>query len=314
MHLPQTLHDDSHHRLTLFAAPGGSRRAVICFEAGRDIMDGFVPTACPGFAVRAGIDAIMVQSARRDWFLSKGSDHLAKALSAATAAYDEVTATGFSMGGYGALLYSRAARVSRALLVSPQYSIDPRIAPYDPDRHDKFRRIGQDMPRPEEWGDTDLRGVLIYDPSISADREHAARITHVFPRLRLLALPYGGHPATSVLGEKGQVGKVSIMLVEGRLRLKEIRRRHRMARRESPRYHLHLARAAVARHPDRARQELLALAQNGSDHVRFEAGLALLPLDRAPAMTALNNLFDGLPDIPASWARRLQAALDDGTF
>ncbi|SMO58154.1 hypothetical protein [Paracoccus laeviglucosivorans] len=303
------LHEDGNHRVTLFAAPGGSDRAVVCFEAGRDVMNGYEPTTCPRFAERLGIDALTVQTARRDWFLSDTSDALAAALDAATVGYADVCATGFSMGGYGALLYSRAAHLRRVLAVSPQYSIDPAIAPYDPGRHEKFARIGRDMPLPEARGDTALRGVVIYDPTIPADRAHVQRIRAAFPHLKAVALPHGGHPATGVVAEAGGIGTISTMLVQRRLDAGRIRRMHRAARHASPRYRLSLASAAAAHHAPRAVVILQELARDAVPKLRLEACLALLTLDPDAGTAALSRLLDDVPDAPPSWAKRIARAV-----
>ena len=307
----ERLHQDDRHRITRFRAASGlaSRRAVVCFEPGRDRMDGFEPTACPRFAARLGIDALTVQTARRDWFLSDRSEALEQALRAATAPYDEITATGFSMGGYGALLYSRAIRARRVLAVSPQYCIDLGVAPWDPARHGKFARIGQPMPRPEDRGDRDLRGVVLYDPTIRADACHAALIQAGFPRLVLVALPHGGHPASSAIGDAKSVGRLSAMLVEDRLAGPVIRQMHRAARRQSASYRLNLARAAAPRHPVQAMAALAQLALDAPPQIRFEAGMALLALDEDGGAVALARLLDDTPDPPPAWQRQLSRAL-----
>ncbi|WP_347267817.1 hypothetical protein [Paracoccus sp. (in: a-proteobacteria)] len=306
---PETLHEDAHHRITRFSAAGGSRRAVVGFEHGRDRMAGFAPPQPPGFARALGIDALVVQTARRDWFISPGSPALAGALAVASRGYAEVVATGFSMGGYAALLYSAACRASRLMLVSPQYSIDPDIAPFDPDRHGKFARIGLPMPRPETWGNTAVEGVLIHDPAIRADRAHAALIRAAFLRLTPVALPHGGHPATGVIGAVGGIGRIAQALVEDRLEAQAIRRAHREARRRAECYRLNLAAAALARHPDRALAELRNLARHGSPRNRFEAGLHLLAAGDLAAAGPLSQLLATGGAIPATWQRRIERAL-----
>jgi len=305
----ERLLDDPRHRVTLFRAPGGSGRAVFCFEPAREHMDGFDVTRCPRFAERLGIDALTVQTSRRDWFLSDASAALAAVLDAATAGYDEVTASGFSMGGYGALLYSRAARVRRILAVSPQYCIDPAIAPYDPGRHGKFSRIGRAMPRPEEWGDPGIRGVLVFDPAITADRLHAQNIAAAFPHLVGVALPHGGHPATGIIAEAGRIGAISTMLVEDRLDPSRIRRLHREARKTSQRYRLNLATAGIGRHGARAEAALRILAREAAPQLRLEACLTLLSHDAEAGGRALSRLLKEVPDAPPAWARRIEQAL-----
>ncbi|MFT4012957.1 MAG: hypothetical protein QM682_06035 [Paracoccus sp. (in: a-proteobacteria)] len=307
----ETLHQDARHRIALFRGAGDGRLAVVSFEHGRgEAMRGFAPPSCPRFAQRLGIDALVVQTARRDWFLSPKSAMLAQALTRATASYAEVTATGFSMGGYAALLYSAACRARRVMAVSPQYSIDPAVAPFDPARHGKFARIGQPMPTPESRGDTGIGGLLIYDPSITADRAHAALIHAGFPGLTAVALPHGGHPATSLVGEAGGVGRLAEMVVRDRIDVPAIRHMHRAARRGSASYRLRLAEAALPRHPERAARELHALAAQGPARLGVEAALLLLEQGDDSAETRLHALLETAPQIPPGLLRRLQRALD----
>ncbi|WP_278877423.1 hypothetical protein [Paracoccus yeei] len=303
------LHGDAHHRVTLFPGPAGSRRAVVCFEPGRERMAGFEPAAAPHFAARLGLDALVVQTARRDWFLSPASPALAAALRRATANYAEVCLSGFSMGGYGALLYSAACHGVRAMVVSPQYCIDPAVAPWDPGRHDKFRRIGQPMPLPQSQGDPRLGGIVLYDPAIPEDRQHARHVLKAFPAMTGVALPHGGHPASGVLGEAGRVGRIAEMVIADRIDGAALRDLHRRARRNSARYRLNLALAGAARHGAHALPVLAELARTAAPRLRLEAGLALLPLDREQGIAALLQLLEDTPEAPRAWAGRIERAL-----
>lgn len=308
---PELLHQDERYRITLFRGSGDGRRLTVSFEHGRDApVDGFERTSCPNYAKRLGIDAMMVQTARRDWFISPRSPDLSAALRRITSNWPEVVATGFSMGGYAALLYSADCHARRVMAVSPQYCIDPAIAPYDPGRRHKFTAIGQPMPCPEAQGDRTISGLVLYDPMIRPDRLHAGMIARAFPNLALLALPYGGHPATGVIGAVGGIGKIAEMIVENRLDVARVRDLHRKSRQQAGSYRLNLARAALARHPDRAMAELQQLAQDGPAHIRFEAGLLLLRNGDEQAATLLLTLLEQMPDEPpALWLRRLDNAL-----
>ncbi|KRW95878.1 hypothetical protein [Paracoccus sp. MKU1] len=309
---PERLHQDDRHRITLFRGTGDGRRAVVGFEHGRDRMTGFEPAAAPRFAARLGIDALVVQTARRDWFVSDRSAALAEALQEATRDYAEVTATGFSMGGYAALLYSAACHASRVMAVSPQYCIDPAVAPFDPGRHGKFSRIGLPMPRPETLGNRGVRGALIYDPTIRADRAHVALIRTGFPHLTPIALPFGGHPATGVIGAAGGTGRIAGMVVQDRLDAALVRQMHRAARRKAELYRLNLAAAALPRHPARALCELRALASGASPRICLEAGLILLERGEDLAVALLSELLDSFEAVPPALARRLDRALKSG--
>lgn len=273
-------------------------------------MRGFVPPSCPRFAQRLGLDALVVQTARRDWFVSPRSTALAQALSRGTATHAEVTAIGFSMGGYAALLYSAACRARRVLAISPQYSIDPGVAPFDPGRHEKFARIGQPMPRPEERGDTGIGGLLLYDPGIAADRAHAALIRAAFPGLVATALPHGGHPATGPIGEAGGIGRLAEMVIADRIDPQRVRQMHRAARRASAAYRLRLAEAALRRHPLRAIPALRTLAAEAPPRLGFEAALLLLEQGCPEAEALLETILDAQPHIPTGLLRRLHKILD----
>ena len=306
----ERLHEDTRHRVTLFPGTGEGRRAVVSFEHGHDRrMCGFAPPSCPRFAQQLGIDALVVQTARRDWFVSPGSAALAQALQAATAGYAEVIAIGFSMGGYAALLYSAACHARRVLAVSPQYCIDPAVAPFDPGRQAKFAAIGMAMPLPESRGDTGIGGLLLYDPTIAADCGHAARIRAGFPHLTLVALPHGGHPATGVIASAGGVGQLARMVIADRIDPAAVRQVHRKARRSSPAYRLRLAGAGLARHPDRARQALHALARGTDPRIAFEAALLLLEQGDDAAHELMSAVLDTEPDLPPGLLRRLERAL-----
>ena len=306
----QTLHKDSRYRVTLFRGSGDGRRLVVSFEHGHNGMKGdFAPATCPRYAERMGIDALLVQAAWRDWYISDRSAALTKTLDRATRDHDEVICTGFSMGAYGALLYSATCHARRLMLISPQYSIDPELAPFDAKRHKKFAAIGLPMPRPETRGNTAASGLLLYDPAIGADRAHMELITRAFPHLAALALPYGGHPATGVIAATGGIGRLAEMVVGDRIDRQAIRQIHRQHRRQTDSYRLNLASAALARHPRHALPELLRLAGEAAPDLRFEAGILLLERDHPEAAALLDRLLDEVPEPPRAWGRRLSQAL-----
>lgn len=306
----ECLHEDNRYRVTLFRGSGDGRRLTVSFEHGHNGMRGAFSTPhYPAYAQRMGMDVVQVQATWRDWYVSPRSMALAETLGRATSGRAEVICTGFSMGGYGALLYSGVCHASRLMVVSPQYSIDPAVAPFDTKRHEKFARIGQPMPRPEERGNTAATGLLIYDPAIGADRAHMALISRAFPRLATLALPYGGHPATSVIATTGAIGRLATMVASDRIDRQAIRQIHRQHRARNDGYRLNLARAALARHPQRALPELLRLAAMAEPELRFEAGLLLLEYGHPEAAALLDALLEETPEPPRAWGRLLKQAL-----
>lgn len=311
---PRQIHADRRHRILHWPAPSGKtgQRLLVTFEHGRDGMRRFGPPVWPKLAARHDLDVMAVQTARRDWYVSHRSEALAEALSGLTGGYRDVVLTGFSMGAYAALLYSRAAHARRVMAVSPQYSIDPAVAPFDSGRHRKFRLIGRPMPLPQQMGDTEVGGMLIYDPAIAADRQHARLIASHFRKLSLCALPYGGHPATGVLNDAGAVGTVSGMVIEDAIDARAIRALHRKVRAQSRRYRLGLAVAASARHPARAIPALRQLAEDrrAEDEQRLEAAIRLIDLQAPGAFELLSQLLEDVPDPPRRWMGRITRAID----
>ena len=306
----RVLHEDERYRVTLFRGSGDGSRLAVSFEHGHNQMHGrFTPAHYPNYAARMGIDALSVQTAWRDWYVSDRSAALAETLERATCGYADVLCTGFSMGGYAALRYSAACHAKRVMVVSPQYSIDPEVAPFDTKRHKKFARLGHPMPRPEAHGDTTVTGLLLYDPVIGADRAHKDLIVRAFPRLTPLALPHGGHPATGVIAAAGAIGRMVEMVAADHIDPPAIRRLHRQHRSRSDNYRLSLASAALARHPGRALPELRRLAREATPDQRFEAGLLLLEHDHPEAEALLVTLLDEVPDAPRIWGRLLSRAL-----
>lgn len=309
----QEVYTNDRHRIMRFAPPPDSpgHRLLVSFEHGRNNMAGFEPPRCPNYATRLGMAVMVVQTARRDWYISPHTPALADALDRLTQPYADVTMTGFSMGGYAALLMSRAGRARRIMAVSPQFSIDPQIASFDPTRHEKFAKIGQSMPQPQEWGNPSVHGVLLYDPTIRADRSHAQLISQHFPNLSLIALPFGGHPATGAIADGGKVGKLSILAAEDQPDLQAIRNLHRLSRLKSGKYRLNLARAANRHHKDKAEQELVHIAS--SDRypaaVRVNAAIHLVEAQNPKAHILLALLIKQIPYMPNIWIRRIQRAV-----
>lgn len=313
--MTEEVHRDQRHRILRFPAPPDSlgKRLLVTFEHGRDDMAGFTPARCPAYATRLGMAVLAVQTARRDWYISPQTETLTDALRALTADHDEVFVTGFSMGGYAALAFSAACHATRVMAVSPQYSIDPKVAPFDQPRHAKFRRIRMPMPQPHEIGDTTVTGGLVYDPAISVDCAHAELALRHFPRLEAIRLPYGGHPATSALQDHGSVGSMSSSFADGSANAAAIRVMHRAARRKSLRYRLNLAIAASHRHGARAGEELVKLAQGAGIpvHLRLKAALRLTHMRHPRAENLLSRLLDDCPDAPPIWVERIHRALGE---
>jgi hypothetical protein len=180
-------------------------------------------------ALSAGLAHLHIQSRWNDWFLNHETAALEAALTAVRARFLTARALGFSMGGYGALRFSRALRLNQVLLVSPQVSLDPALVPEE-DRYPEaasFDPVAGDL---RHWARPDLRGVVTFDPFHRLDHLHARRILDLLPGLRPAKLPFGGHPGTAAIGHVGEFRAVQRLGLSSRLTPADVTDLHRRLR------------------------------------------------------------------------------------
>ncbi len=260
----ERLFDGKRLRLTHFGR--GNRRAVLTFDFLRKNREGFGEVGPSQSLRRWGWDQISLRSARNDWFINSETEAMEGALAAACARFETVAAIGFSMGGYGALRFARSAGARRVIAVSPQVSIHPRAVPWDKRYH---RNAAEFEPRLGALGprsDGNLEGMVIFDPFVPFDRRHVRRILELYPRLRPVALPFGGHPASGILRASGQAGLLMEMLArDGGPEVHDLRNAYREIRRGEPTYLIALARRALNRHTRVADWALSRLEEMDTD-------------------------------------------------
>ncbi|MDB6452641.1 alpha/beta fold hydrolase [Falsirhodobacter sp. 20TX0035] len=222
-------------------------RTLVTFDHRERGKADFPAYRCVNRALNHGMGHLSISTAANDWFLNPETEMLRAALRR-FATDRTVRAIGFSMGGYGAMLFAGDLRLERMVLVAPQYSIfpehwphDPRYAPYAVPLDARLDRI----PPAEGEGPA---GLVLYDPRLQPfDRKHAAGVCRHFPRLRPVALPFGGHPPLQNF-ERG-VGSARILgaLLTDRLTPALVRGFHREVRVTSERYQRRLSKYLAAR-------------------------------------------------------------------
>lgn len=105
--------------------------------------------------------------------------------------FDQVIFYGAGSCGYAACAYSVAAPGAKVLALSPQATLDPRVAEWD-DRFRRKRRISFT----DRYGyapdmlDAAERATIIYDPRVEMDAMHAALFTRA--NVDKLRMPYFG--------------------------------------------------------------------------------------------------------------------------
>ena len=197
---------------------------------------------------RRGWSHLRVQAARNDWFLNPDLLAALSAAAKAAARFARVTTYGFSMGGYAALRCATALGARRAVSISPQATPDPRRTPFET-RWPRARAAADTSL--DDLSGLDARGVetvAVYDPRVRADNRQLRVLRRRVARLHVLALPFGGHPATRVIREGGSLGSFTeLLLTAPRLERAEALAHHKRARRNSTAYRAALEAALAER-------------------------------------------------------------------
>ncbi len=201
-----------HLRATLFN--GDADQLLVTFSYREKDRRDFNPAHASTSAMARGFAQLCIATRRNDWFINDDTAALEAVLKALSPHYKTVHMMGFSMGGYGAFRFARAARANFALAVSPQFSIHPDVVPFD----GRFRADAQGFDAVlgdlVTYAKPGLQGVIVVDPFRDLDRINAQMITEVFPRIKLARLGFGGHPATGLLRRAGKSGVVQRMALE----------------------------------------------------------------------------------------------------
>lgn len=241
----QIVFDGDRLRATLFN--GDAQKVIVTFRQ-RITPDGAfdVPKPVQRF-VGQGYAHLHLQSRLNDWYVNPETEAFEENLSTVTAPYRRVVGTGFSMGGYAALRFSKALRLQHVILVSPQISIAPSLVQWDRRYRDCAAGFDPALGDVACRSRRGMKGVVLIDPFRPLDRRHSTLICQAFPRLEVCRLGCGGHPATRVVGESGGFGRVQAQLLNGQVDSDKIRQIHRNGRRGSPTYWRHLSENADKR-------------------------------------------------------------------
>ncbi|MES2815272.1 MAG: tetratricopeptide repeat protein [Pseudomonadota bacterium] len=205
-----------------------------------------------------GVSAIHVLGGGDDWYQYPEMTEAAAAIRTATSGAERVMTYGSSMGGYAALRFADALGANAVLALSPQYSLDPSVAPDE-------RRWQQDAER-IRWISafngplrSPARPVVVYDPK-GPDRWHGDRIGQDAP-VTAIRLPFTSHPVTTYLSEAGLLSQLVFDTLNGTIDGDAIEQQGRGRRRNSSVYLAELAQSQPASRPRTA----LALARRAVD-------------------------------------------------
>jgi tetratricopeptide (TPR) repeat protein len=197
------------------------------------------------FLRREGIDAIHVINRDNRWYQYREMDAALVAVASVTAAYPRVFTYGSSMGGYAALRFARAVGAATAIAISPQFSLDPRVVPFETRWQADLAAItfreGPVVPAE--------RQLIFVDPKLPTDAAHVRLFAELATETVVVNVPHAGHPVGAIMAETGVLKRAIRMILRNRFDKGRIERALRNGRRRSPHYYFTLARRAQERHP-----------------------------------------------------------------
>lgn len=176
------------------------------------------------------IDAAHVVPRYNRWYQYPEIPQLASLLGGVAGGYARTITYGSSMGGYAAIRLAGAVGAHAALAISPQFSIDPAVVPFDSRWLDDARAIDFSLER--DWQpEFDGTAYIAYDPN-DVDARHFdlfAQRTRVIP----IGLHGAGHPCTGFLAETNLLQRLVVEIAEERFDLAAFVAEARLRRRRS---------------------------------------------------------------------------------
>lgn len=194
-----------------------------------------------------GVSAVHVVNGRNRWYHEPDWRAAIAAARTAAESYPRIVTYGSSMGAYAALRFADLLGAAAALALSPQYSRDPRKAPFE-ERWPQHRR---EPWLPELSGPlpADVSAIVAYDPAMRAERLHFDCIASEM-RVQALSLPHAGHAAASFLSECGLLTDLVLSVVRGDVDVAKTKRLARARRKQSLHYLMTLSHAAAGTNRD----------------------------------------------------------------
>jgi pimeloyl-ACP methyl ester carboxylesterase len=211
---------------------------VVTFDSWTDIRSFDRPGFGEHFLASRGIDAIHVIARENDWYQYPEMLEAMAAVHEATRAYRRVVTYGSSMGAYAALRLAGVAGAHCALAMSPQFSINPAVAPFEYRWESAAKRFQGVWEESLAYPVLD-EAYVVYDP-YNLDMRHidllAARMA--FTHVRLLN---AGHPASGYLLDLDLIQNLVTAVCEGRFDPVGLVAKARRRRRESSHFYAVLA-------------------------------------------------------------------------
>ncbi|WP_131802575.1 alpha/beta hydrolase family protein [Yoonia litorea] len=164
-----------------------------------------------------GFSILGVQSRRKDWFRGTDADHLIQTLSdqGFFQTFETVVFIGASMGAFAALNYAPLVSGARVLALSPQSTMNKRIAPFETRFPWAVKNSDWTEPAFIDAADAipDIPSVtIVFDPFDATDKQHAMRMRG--PHVQLAPVPNSTHEAVRTVMKAGAFDAMLLEFIE----------------------------------------------------------------------------------------------------
>ena len=225
-----------------------------------------------GFLHSREIDAIHVIARENDWYQYAEMADAMAAVHAATRVYARVVTYGSSMGAYAAIRLAGLAGAHVAVALSPQFSIDPAIVPFEYRWEEAGQRVRPVWERTLPYPVLEQAYVL-YDPD-DLDARHMALFDQQF-RFTHVHLPGAGHPVTGYVAELGLLEGVVQQACRGTVDVPALQAAAWEKREQSPQHFMVRATRAQERATKIELLQRAACLAPGNPDVRCRLGIQL---------------------------------------
>ena len=215
------------------------------------------------------IDAIHFISRHNNWYQDRELLGVWRIVRELTHPYDRVLTYGSSMGGYAAIRFARNVGAQFAISISPQFSINPAIVPFDK----RWINDAADIDfHNERTSGTDFSPLsyVFYDP-YNLDARHV-ELYRPYTQLVEIKLPNSGHPSSGFLAEVGVLQEAVLELCSGEIDPQKVLRKARLARGSSAQFYFALAeRSNSVRRKVRLAERASKLSPNNANYLGYYA-------------------------------------------
>lgn len=183
------------------------------------------------FFRKRGLSAVHFISKANHWWQTPEVDQAIAALREAgiLSGRRQITLYGSSMGGYSALVRSAGLKPSQILAVSPQYSIDGKVVPFERRWRNYAAKLSFDYDDMEAGLDREARLLVVVDSFFRPDALHLRLIESHRP-VEVVRISFAGHNTARALEEIGLATRLVTEVAQGRFDNLAFRRDYRRGR------------------------------------------------------------------------------------